>query len=155
MSQMPAQPFENLNSIIDELARCNPGGILALDRLIQRLRLAIDPHILSCADLVRSQLPERNVHFDGNSPIEGLSLTVDILQGMLPVKSHHQACSVDSDKGEELDAAFQALRIAFGDDVTLPEDDEEFLMFTAQKLQQIAIERCKSTNQLITSATAP
>lgn len=125
----------DLNSIVDELARRNPGGILALDRVIQRLRLAIDPHIPGCAYLVRSQLPEPNAHFDGNSPIEGLSLTVDILQGILPVKSHCQACSMDSSKGEELDAAFEALRIAFGDDVALPEDDEEFLKFTAQKLQ--------------------
>ncbi|KZT37335.1 hypothetical protein SISSUDRAFT_1048660 [Sistotremastrum suecicum HHB10207 ss-3] len=141
MTPVSAQLFENLNSIVDELARCNPDGILALDRLIQRLRLAIDPHIPSCADLVRSQLSDSTGHVDRDSSVEGLSVTVDILRDILPLDSHVRSCKADVDQDEEISAAFRALRIAFGDHAELPEDDADFLQFAAQKLQDIAAEK--------------
>ncbi|KZT37333.1 hypothetical protein SISSUDRAFT_1062958 [Sistotremastrum suecicum HHB10207 ss-3] len=142
-----------LDKVVEELTVRHPEAPDALRSLFHRILTAIDRHTATTAGSSGSTSPESanrqtpSNHSDSTSksneelPLEGVSLTVEILRGVLAADSQGHVDEPQLEQDQELKAAFQALRIAFGDQVDLPTDNGEFLEFVAKKLQAIATER--------------
>ncbi|KZS90092.1 hypothetical protein SISNIDRAFT_468757 [Sistotremastrum niveocremeum HHB9708] len=139
----PAQSLPDLETIVSRLASQHPERVDAFGRLIERLRTAFDHHKNAGTSSSQASTPESRISNlqpaapdEAETPVEGVRFTVDILRGIVPPHSSGQASDTPQEQDEELKAAFQALRIAFGDQQNLPVDDAEFLEFAAQRLHR-------------------
>lgn len=127
----PRPPNADLKAVIDDLALRDPKAITSLKSLNQRLKLALDGHIIVASSLSTTS-PETETSTSAGGPngaFEDISIIVKVLRGVSP------GIDSDPDQDDELKAAFEALRIAFGEQEDLPKDNAEFLEFAARKLE--------------------
>ncbi|KZS90126.1 hypothetical protein SISNIDRAFT_488660 [Sistotremastrum niveocremeum HHB9708] len=135
MSPVPSfRQIKDLKTVINELAHRDPSAIPPLNNFNQRLRLALTPHITESTDILGSS-PLAESSTSVNSSPDDIRIIVEVLREV----------SLDTngspEQEDELKAAFEALRIAFGEQEDLPKDNAEFLEFAARKLEEIAAEK--------------